>query len=103
MWPFKEIAEAVAGKKVAAGGSLGGKPKPFQLAPKLPAMHETWADRIDWACIQYDAKYEIRRDATQVTVRLILEDGDTVYSGKGETTAAAVERVIRKVQAGQNE
>ena len=71
------------------------------LKAKPPAQHATWADRLDYACEKYNARYEIKRNrekSDEVIVRLVLDNGDTIISGRGNSTAAAVERAITNME-----
>ena len=90
MWPFTRKPPAAAAPVVPVLTTRKIKPV---------GKHETFADRLDWACQQYKATYEIQRTASEVIVRLVMDDGHYIVSGRGRTTGEAVTAVLKKMEA----
>lgn len=98
---FSRLFQTIGGEgntvRQSAGGSLGGEFRLITLPTKQPLFQETFADRLDYACRKHNATYERKRDNDTVIIRILLPD-ESVVSGRGFTTAAAVVEVLDKLE-----
>lgn len=98
---FSRLFQAIGGEgntiRQSAGGSLGGEFRLITLPTKKPPYQETLADRLDYVCRKHNAVYERKRDNDTVIIRILMPD-ESVISGRGFTTAAAVVEAVNKLE-----